>query len=390
MSFLGNGAINRVNLQAGVQALAQGAGGLFLLVFLLRAGVSVPAALLVQALIVVLRFSARPALLPLAVRFGLKPLLIAGAIGMAAQYPLLAEVHGVGPMLAAFCGVSALGEVLFYVSRNAYFAAAGDVEHRGRQVAVGQALEAAASVAAPLLGAWGLVTIGPRLTFGAVAVVQALSAIPLLGLPNIPVRRRAPGAWRAGRPAALLIGVDGWFDASFLFVWQIALFLSLGRSFSAYGGAMALAGLVGAACGLLIGQHVDAGRGRRSTAIAYGVAGLVVAARAASLGSPWMAALTNAAGGLVMPLLVPPLSAATHNLAQASPCPFRNKMATEGAWDLGCFAACLAGAGLAGLRAPPWLEVLLALPSVVAGALLLRRHYGPRRPSKNVARGAGY
>lgn len=380
MSFFGNDAINRVNLQNGVQALAQGAGGLFLLVFLLRAGVPAPAALLVQALIVALRFAARPALLPLAVRVGLKPLLVAGAIGMAVQYPLLAEVHGVGPALAVFCVVSALGEVLFYVSRNAYFAAAGDVEHRGRQVAAGQALEASASVVAPLLGAWGLVAIGPRWTFGAVAVVQALSVLPLLGLPNIPVRRHAPGAWRAARPAALLIGADGWFDASFLFVWQIALFLSLGRSYSAYGGAMALAGLAGAAFGLLIGHHVDAGRGRRSVAIAYGVAGLVVLARAASLGSPWLAVLANAAGGLVMPLLAPPLSAATHNLARASPCPFRNKMASEGGWDAGCFAACLVAAGLAGLRAPPWLEVLLALPAIAAGGGLLWRHYGRRAP----------
>jgi hypothetical protein len=378
MSFFRNDAINRVNLQGGIQALAQGAGQLFLLVFLLHAGVPAAIALIVQAGIVVGRFAVRPILLPLAQRWGLKPLLIAGAIGMAAQYPIVAEVRGVGPALVLLCIVAALGEVFYYVSSNTYFAALGDVEHRGHQIAIGQALSAVAGVVAPVLGAWALTSAGPRWTFAGVALVQALSVLPLLGLPNIPVARSAPGAWRAARPAAILIAVDGWFDACFVFVWQIALFLSLGQSFSAYGGTMALAGLVGAAAGLLIGRHVDAGHGRRSVAIGYGAAAAVIILRAASLGSPALAGLANALGGLVMPLIVPPLAGVTHNLAKASPCPMRVKMATEGGWDVGCFAACLIAAALAAAHAPPWAGVLLALPATGASAALLwRRH--PRR-----------
>src|SRR5512140_3358150 len=102
MSFFGNDAINRVNLQGGVQALAQGAGGLFLLVFLIRQGLPVPLAFLTQAAIVTVRFAVRPLMLPLAIRFGLKPLLIAGTVAMAAQFPLLAEVRGVDAALLAF------------------------------------------------------------------------------------------------------------------------------------------------------------------------------------------------------------------------------------------------------------------------------------------------
>ncbi|WP_309606785.1 MFS transporter [Phenylobacterium sp.] len=371
MSFFGNDAINRVNLQSGVQALAEGAGGLFLLVFLLRAGIAVPIALLAQAAIVAVRFVVRPALLPLAQRFGLKPLLLAGAVGMAAQYPVLAGVHEVGPRLAIFCLVAALAEVAFYVSKNAYVAVVGDTEHRGHQVAVGQSLAAAASVVAPLAGAWGLVAIGPTWTFSAVALVQVASAVPLLGLPNVTVSRSAPGAWRAARPAALLLAVDGWFDASFIFAWQVALFLALRESYAAYGGVMALAGFVGAAAGLLIGRHVDRGGGRRAVLIAYGAAGAIVLLRAGSLGSPWFAGVANAAGGLVMPLLVPPLGAAAYNLAKASPCPFRNKMASEGGWDVGCFMTCLVAAGLAQAGAPSWSWVLLALPAAGLGGRLL-------------------
>jgi len=96
MAFFRNDAVNRVNLHAGVQALAHNAGHIFLLVFLVRAGVSVPVALLAQAGIVAGRFVLRPALLPLAKWFGLKPLMIAGALVIALQYPLLGEVHGLG------------------------------------------------------------------------------------------------------------------------------------------------------------------------------------------------------------------------------------------------------------------------------------------------------
>jgi len=378
MSFFGNDAINRVNLQGGIQALAQGAGGLFLLVFLIRQGVSVPLAFLTQAAIVTLRFAARPLILPLAIRFGLKPLLIAGTLAMAAQFPLLAEVRGVDPALFAFGIVCALADVLFYVPRNAYFAAAGDAEHRGKQVAIGQALEAAANIVAPLLGAWGLVAAGPRWTFAAVALVQAASVVPLLRLPNIAVARRAPGAWRAARPAAAVIAIDGWFDAGFLYVWQVSLFLTLGQSYSAYGGVMALAGLVGAICGLIIGRHVDLGHGRRAVLIGYGVAASVAAFRAASLGSPWLAGIANAAGGVVFPLLVPPLGTVTHNLAKASPCPLRNKIASEGGWDVGCFAVCMLAAALAWRGAPSWLWMLITVPAALAGGSILWPYFARR------------
>jgi hypothetical protein len=381
MSFFRNDAINRVNLQSGVQALAQNAGGLFVLVFLLRAGVSVPHAFLAQAAIVTVRFAVRPAILPLAQRFGLQPLLAGGAVALAAQYLVLAQVRGLDPAFFAFLAVSALGEVLYYVSFNAYFAALGDAEHRGRQVAVGQALSAVASVVAPILGGWSLVIAGPKWTFAGVALVQVLSAIPLIGLPNVAVARTAPGAWRAARPAALLIAIDGWFDAAFLFAWQIALFLTLGQSYAAYGGAMALAGLVGAAAGLLVGHHTDLGRGRRAVAIGYGATMVVVMLRAASLSSPALAALANALGGLAMPLIVPPLAAAVQNLAKASPCVLRVMMATEGGWDVGCLGACLCAAALATAGAPLWLAVLLALPALALGALLLRRHYPKAVPA---------
>ena len=176
----------------------------------------------------------------------------------------------------------------------------------------------------------------------------------------------------------MLYATDGWFDACFFFVWQIALFVSLGEDFSAYGGAMALAGLVGAVFSLWLGRHIDQGHGRRAVAIAYGLAAAVVLLRAVSIGSPWLAVAANAVGAPVMSLMLPALGAATYNLAKASPCPLRFGIAAEAGWDAGCIAACLIAAGLAAAGVSLPVVMLVALPAVAVAALLLRRYYASR------------
>ena len=253
--------------------------------------------------------------------------------------------------------------------------AIGDAEHRGHQISTREALTATINVFAPLVGAWALVTLGPRWMFAATGLVQAVAATPLIGAPNVAVRQHAPGAFQAARLSAIIIAADGWFDACFMFVWQVALFVSLGEDIAAYGGAMALAGLVGAVCGLLLGRHIDAGHGRRAVIIAAAMATILVLMRAASLGSPWLAVIANALGSLLWPLLIPALGTATYNMAKSSPCPFRFHLATEGGWDIGCFAACLVAAALSASGVPLAIAILLALPGMAAAMTLLWRYY---------------
>jgi len=376
MAFFGNDAVNRVNLHYGVQALATGAGGVFFFAFLLRAGISVPATLATFAAIVAARFALRPLILPLGKRWGLRPLVIAGALLTAAQYAMLGEVRGLGAWLAAFGLVSALADTFYWPSYHAYFAALGDAEHRGHQIGAREAVAAVIGIVAPLIGAWSLVTVGPIWTFWAVAAVQALSAVPLLFAPNVPVLAAAPGVFRAARPGMALLAADGWLGGTFYFVWQVALFVSLGRSLAAYGGAVALAALVGAVIGLFLGRHIDRGHGRRAVIIAYAVTAGVVLVRAASLGSPWLAVAGNALGAFVSALVIPAEMTAVYNLAKASPCPLRFHIATEGAWDVGCGSATLVAAALSAGGVSLAAALLLALPACGASAWMLWRYYG--------------
>lgn len=379
MAFLRNDAINRVNLHTGIQALAQSGGGVFFLVFLVRYGVPIAFVLLALAGVMAARLALRPLILPLARRWGMKPLLIAGTIILAAQYPILPEIHGVGGTLAALCAVSAVGEIFYYPAYNAYFASLGDAEHRGHQIGAREALVSVVGIVAPLLGAWGLVTLGPRAMFACVAAIQLLAVLPLIGAPNVAVKAAAPGAFAAARLGAILQAADGWFDAYFIFVWQIALFVALGESFAVYGGAMALAGLVGAASGLLLGRHVDAGHGVRAVAIAYGGMATIVLLRAASLDWPLFAVAANALGALLGTLMLP-AGTAIYNLAKASPCPMRFHIATEGGWDVGCVCACLIAAALCACGVAFWATILVALPPLGLASTLLRRHYAAQLP----------
>jgi hypothetical protein len=302
-------------------------------------------------------------------------LLVAGTLGLAVQYPVLAEVNGLGTALWLLLAIVAISEVLYFPSYHTYFATVGDSDARGRQIAVREALNALANVVAPILGTWALVAAGPRWAFFVVGIIQAAAVLPLIGIGNVRVKAEAPGAVRAARLGGALFALDGWFGAHNIILWQAALFVVLGRDFAAYGGTMALAGLVGAAWGLFLGRSIDAGHGRRAVAIAFTIAAALVLFRVVALPVPWLAVLATAAGSIVWPVYLPVLATATYNLAKAAPCPLRFNMALEAAWDVGCAAGCILAAGLIVLGTPLALTLLPSLPAVALTAALLRRYY---------------
>jgi DHA1 family inner membrane transport protein len=375
MAFLRNRAVNWINLHSGIHALAQGLGAMFVLVFLLRSGVAVPMALCAMALIFATRFVVRPAILLAATRVGLKPLSISGTLLSALQYPLLALVQGVDGTLVAYCLFSALGEAIYWTSHHAYMSLLGDTEHRGQQISAGFALATLAGIVAPLVGAWMLLHAGPRLAFGAAAAVQALAALPLLALPNFRIAPSAAGAFRASLPGVALFLSDGWMGVSLAFVWPIALFLSLDSSLSAYGGAVALAAVVGAGSGLLLGRHIDAGHGRRAVALAYGLISTTLILRSLSVETAWLAVTAHALGALGGAVLGPTQMTPVYNLAKLSPCALRFHIAAEGGWDLGCCCGCLVAASLLALGAPLSAVMLLGFAGIAGQVFLLRRYY---------------
>jgi hypothetical protein len=375
MAYFRNPTVNLLNLHYGIHALALSGGGAFFLVFLLKARVPAPGVLVSLAAILLGRLTIRPSVLPLAKRFGLRPLLIAGTIVSGLQYPLLAQVDGIGPALFALCAVSSVGDTLYWTTYHAYFASLGDPQHRGHQLGAREAMAAVVGIVAPLATGWALTTLGPRAAFDANGVVLLLAALPIFWTPDVSIAAAAPGALAAARPGVLVFAADGWIAAGYAFVWQIALFLALGESFAAFGGAMALSAVVGAISGMLLGRWVDAGHGVRAVGIAFAALALTTILRAASYDNGVFAVIANAFGALVGCLYVPVFGTAVYNQARVSPCALRFHVASEAGWDLGGTGALLAAAGMPAASVPIGPVILFSLLGTLAGFLLLRHYY---------------
>ena len=375
MAFFHNRSVNLINLHTAIATAALAGGGAFWSVYLLKAGVSVPGVLLAIAATFALRLVLRSFLLLFAIRIGLRRVVAIGAVLMAISFPLVAEVHGVGWTLIWLVVISALADSVYWPSYHAYYAALGDAEHRGQQLGMREAVSALTGIVSPLFAGWLLVTFGPRATFAFTAVIMALSALPLLWTPDIPVARSAPGAFRAAFSGAMLFVGDGWIAAGYFIVWQIALFFALGQSFLAYGGALAIASLVGAVGGLFLGRLIDSGKGGRAVWLSVGLLALVIVLRANVQEHPLLAVAANALGSLVGCLYIPTLMTAVYNQAVRSPCVLRFHIMAEAGWDVGVSSGLLLIALLVWLGVSLGLTILLSLAGAATVFTLLRRYY---------------
>jgi hypothetical protein len=379
MALFRNNQVNLLNLHHTLYAFAANTGGIFVAVYFLRAGLSLVAVLCVMAVVMAGRFLARPAILPLAKRVGLRVLVALGTVGIAVQYALVGSVHGIGAALFAYCIVASLADAFYWTGFHAYFAAVGDNELRGQQTGIREVLASVATIVAPVVGGWALANWGAGTTFLMTATIQAAAALPLLGTQDVSVAREARGTLKAAMIGIKLGVTESWTLATFVLVWQLALFLSLGRNPIAYGGAMAVAAIAGALTGLVAGRMVDIGHGPRAIGIACGAMILAAAVRAASASFPALAIVANALGVFVLGLYTPVAQAPVYNAQKSAPCGLRFAIAAEGACDVGFAAGCLAAASLLALGFSLPATMLLAIVGPLASLLVWRSYqYGNR------------
>ena len=375
MAYLRNGAVNLLSISYGLYALAANGAGAFFAVFLLKQGLPLPGVFGAIALIVLGRFLIRPSILVLAPRFGLRPLLIFGTVFSGVQYLFIARVQSLDVMLLAFCLTAAIGEAFYWTTFHAYFAYMGDPEHRGHQISAREAFASASAIIGPLIGGWALTHLGPHLAFGAATVVHAVAAVPLIFAPVVRVPREVEGGFRAATQGVLMFAADGWTAVGYSFAWQIALFVSLGQSFSAYGGVLASAAVVGAIGGLILGRHIDGGHGEKAVWVTFACLTAVVLLRAGATQNAALAVIANALGALVLSFYIPTMMTAVYNQEKSSPCALRFHTAAEGGWDAGCAAGCMTAALLSYAGAPLPSVILLSLAGAAVLQFLLRRHY---------------
>lgn len=346
MSYFSNRNFNLVYVHAALQAFASYGGEAFAFVYLLKAGVPAPLVLLAIGAMFGSRMIFRQLVLPLVRRVGLRRALIVAILAEAATYPILSQITGTGWLLFVYLALWAFSSSLYWTTYHSYVALMGDNHARGKQTSAIEMIGMGMGILAPAVTGLLLTAFSPIVAFGTVALAMALSTVPVLLGPDVAVEHQAEMPREARVAARTILFADGLRSGSFHFTWLIALFLTLGSNYAAFGGAMALSGLVGAVGGLFLGRAIDLGRGLGAVQIGFAALGVAAVARLFGWPVPILAVAANAAAALAWPLYATAFNARVYNLARQSPCPLRFHIVAEGGWDLGTCLSCLAGAAL--------------------------------------------
>lgn len=387
MAYFTNSNISRLALHntANILALAMSTG--FSAVFFLRAGLAPAQVFLSFAAILALRFAMRPIVLYAAPVFGLRRTFIFGALVSALSCPALAFVDGIGAGLLVYIVLTSLGQVFYFTCYHVFFTALSDGGRCGAQVGAFQVLGTLATISGPAAGGLLLAMRGPQLTFAVAFCIALIGILPLVRIAEPPLERKSPPrAYSAARTGVKLFFADGWIQMSLTSAWSMVLFGALHDRYDFFGGTVSVAALAGAVGGLWLGCHIDRGRARLAVWINAAILVLVVVARVATFGNAAAAVAVAVGTTTVGGIYIPSWLTAVYNEAKLAPCTFRFQFATEGGWDAGGVAAALIAATLCGLGLPVDAAILLALPMVLAQALVLERAYARHHRSVSALR----
>ncbi|MFO1033711.1 MAG: hypothetical protein U1E15_06455 [Hyphomicrobiales bacterium] len=373
MAIFRNKSFILVYLHSALQSIAMYGGEAFAFVYLLAAGVPVAVVLLSIGAMFGSRILFRRMVLPAVKRLGLRRTLALAIVLEAATYPVLSQVDSAGPLLAAYLAMWAISSCFYWTTYHTYVSLVGDNDVRGSQVSFMELLGAVMGIVAPLARGFMLTLFSPLVAFGSVGAIMAASAIPILLGPDVAIAPDASVPPATRRQARLMLFSDGLRSGSFHFTWLVALFITLGSSFSAFGGAMALAGLAGALAGLVVGRAIDLGKGLVAVRIGFGVLALAILARAFGYSLPWTAIAANALAAAAWPIYNTGFMSRVYQLSKQSACPLRFTVIAEGGWDLGTATGCLFSALLVHLGFSFFWPLALALVGCVLGYVVVSR-----------------
>lgn len=377
MSYFANRSFNLVYVHAALQAFASYGGEAFAFVYLLKAGIPAPLVLLAIGAMFGSRMIFRQLVLPLVRRVGLRRALVVAILAEAATYPILSQITGTGGLLFVYLALWAFSSSLYWTTYHSYVALMGDNHARGKQTSAIELIGMGMGILAPAVTGLLLTAFSPIVAFGTVAAAMALSIVPVLLGPDPAVAHQAEMPREARIAARTILFADGLRSGSFHFTWLIALFLTLGSNYAAFGGAMALSGLVGAVGGLFLGRAIDLGRGLGAVQIGFAALGVAAVARMFGWPVPVLAVAANAAAALAWPLYATAFNARVYNLARQSPCPLRFHIVAEGGWDLGTCLSCLAAAALLYMGFDFHLPLAIGVLACGLGYLTISRTFRP-------------
>ena len=352
----------------GLYQLSVSLAGGFVGAFLLKLGFSLPTALLAYAALLATRFGLRFLALAVVRRAGFRGAMALGAAIGATQFiPLLRAEEPI--WLAAWLLIVSVAESLYWPVYHSAVAVTGAEGSRGRELGIRTAIGTLIGVVGPLVGGLVLERFGPMVDFNLAAVLSLASALPLCFMHRIPAGPvpTLGASMRGVDPAGFAaFAADGWMSSGLSLAWPMILFVSLGSHYEAFGMSNAVAGLAGAATGLVCGRAIDKGGRDRFLVLVCCALVLGFALRACASWSPLAGTIANASGAAVMGFYVPVLMSVIYDRAKLSGAAYRFHFAAEAGWDFGACTGCLMAALVAWATNVPSLAVLPAMLGVAA------------------------
>ena len=370
MGYLKNKQINLLNLHTGLYRFANSIFYIFGTVYFLKQGIPLHIALLIWSFTFIIRMTIRPFALILQETIGLKKSVILGTLFFPGVFIFLSQINGINIWFFLFPIYFAIADSLYWLPYHAYYAAMGDLEHRGKHIGTREALITVLTSIAPVLNGFLIKNIGFWLVYIIAPIVMISAILPLLFANDC-----SPGEKMTYKKAFkkidrkgfwLLLGDSIAYNAN-QFLWPIVLFLLFGN-FVILGGLMSLEMFLVAILFLLLGHFIDNGKGIKIVWSAFILFIIVVLGRSFYVNDIKSILIFEVIAALMLCTYSSSLNTAFYNLAKKSHNTLWFHYFAEFGWDIGAFISLT----LASLWVYLGFELRYIMPLSLVGILIVR------------------
>lgn len=376
-AFLTNRAVNLVNIHTALKRFAISVADLFGAVYLYTLGLSLTQIFLAWCGIFIIRLLIRPFGFWLASKRGLRKSVILGSIFFIGYYLILSQVTGLNIWLFIFIFYAALADTLYWLPYHAYFAALGDLEHRGKQLGFREALVALAATLGPLTSGLLINTYGFNAAFITAAIFTLIAAIPVYFCPEVSIGKKISlkkALKKISQKGFWLFVGDGWSYNAHIFTWNLILFIMLG-SVLKFGALLSLAAIFQGVGLLLLGRGIDRGSGKKIWPLGIALGILIPFGRALFVDTVPEVIFFDLLLALSVCFYSPTFNTTLYNTAKSSRNVLWFHFFAEMGWDVGSSIALFTAAILTYLDLSPRFVLFFSAGGTMIVATILHSYF---------------
>jgi MFS family permease len=370
VGYIKNKQINLLNLHTSLVRFAVNVISIFGIIYLIKQGIPIYFAFLFWSLTYIIRILVRPFSLRLQEYLGLKKGLILGTLFYAGIFPILSQIDGIGIWLYFFVIYLGISDTLYWLPFHSYYAALGDVEHRGKHIGVREALTTIFSAIAPFFGGLLITQVGFWATYAVAGTIMLIASIPIFLSTDC-----SPGEEMTFKKARKELDMRGFwllFGDSLLyafhgFLWPVVLYLIV-QNYIVMGGFISFEMILIALLFLLLGHYFDRGKGKNIINTSFILFTILILGRSFYVQSTESIMVFQILAAFALCFHLSCASPIFYNLAKKSHNTLWFHFLGEIGWDIGAFLAL----ALTALWTSLGFELRYVMPMALIGLLIVR------------------